>query len=138
MRAENRRQRRTNAGANDRPRRRSARPEEDGMGDGTSGSGGPRSAEDLHEAVNRIRAELLRIGGEIERTAAEQFEQRKPELRGSVEDLEAAIDALAARAKNFLGDLKARLDDAGEAAAQPAEGAAGSVERPPAAGAERR
>jgi uncharacterized protein YukE len=93
------------------------RPEEDGMGERPSDSEEPRAREELDEAIGRLRAELTRIGAEIERTASEQFEQRKPELRSSVNDLEAAIDTLATRAKGFLGELRSRLDDAGAAAA---------------------
>ncbi len=84
------------------------------MGDETKGAGGSRSAEDLQQAIGRIRGELTRLSGEIERTATEQFEQRKPELRRSLNDLEAAIDSLVTRTKGVLDDLKARLDNAGE------------------------
>ncbi len=84
------------------------------MGDGTKGSERPRSTEDLQQAIGRIRGEVIRLSGEIEKTASQQFEQRKPELRGSMDDLEAAIDSLATKAKGFLSDLKAKLDDAGQ------------------------
>ncbi len=94
------------------------RSEEDGVGDGTKGTGVPRSAEELQQAIARIRGELTRLSGEIEKTANEQFEQRKPELRSSMDDLETAIDSLATRAKGFLSDLKAKLDDAGQAAGE--------------------
>ncbi len=101
--------------------------EEDGVGNGTKGSGEPGSTEDVSQAVARIRSELGRLSGEIERTATEQFEQRKPELRASMDDLEAAIEALATRAKGFIGDLKAKLDETGPEAARSGRTAAGSV-----------
>ena len=101
--------------------------EEDGVGSGTKGSGDPGSAEDVSQADARIRSELGRLSGEIERTATEQFEQRKPELRASMDDLEAAIEALATRAKGFIGDLKAKLDETGTEAARSGQTAAGSI-----------
>lgn len=88
------------------------------MGDGTKGSERLRSAEELQQAIGRIRGEVIRLSGEIEKTANQQFEQRKPELRNSMDDLEAAIDSLATKAKGFLGDLKAKLDDAGQGAGE--------------------
>lgn len=94
--------------------------EEVGMDQGSKGDG-PRAAEDVSQAVHRLRAELTRLGGEIERTANEQFEQRKPELRSSMDDLESAVDSLAARAKTLLGELKAKLDDAGDEVAERVE-----------------
>ena len=97
------------------------------MGNGTKATGDPGSAEDVSQAIARIRGELGRLSGEIERTAAEQFEQRKPDLRASMDELESAIETLATRAKGFIGDLKAKLDETGTEAPRSGQGTAESV-----------
>ena len=113
--------RRERIGGHRRPAFAIERSEEDVVATDTGPGNGERPAEDVQQAVNRLRTELTRLSGEIERTATAQFEQRKPELRSSMDDLEAAIDALATKAKGFLGDLKTRLDDAGTEAAERGE-----------------
>lgn len=67
--------------------------------------------EELAEALARLKGEVGRIGADLERTAGERIQQRKPELRSAMDDLETAVDGLAGRAKELIAQLKARLDD---------------------------
>ena len=78
------------------------------------GPGGGQSREEVLEkltaAMTRLRAAVDRLKDEVEANAQDEWVRAKPELRQTIADLEAMVEALAQRAKGALGDLGSRLD----------------------------
>jgi hypothetical protein len=66
--------------------------------------------DNLGAAMARLRAALDRLRHEVEANAQAEWVRTKPELRQTIAELEAMVDALAQRAKTALGDLGSRLD----------------------------
>ena len=66
--------------------------------------------DNLTAALARLRAAADRLREEAEANAQAEWVRTKPELRQTIADLEAMVDALAQRAKSALGDLGSRLD----------------------------
>jgi hypothetical protein len=84
------------------------------MSEASGGSGGEKARDqvidNLAAAMERLRAALQRLGDEVEANAQAEWVRAKPELRGTVTDLQRMVDALAERAKAALGELGSRLD----------------------------
>ena len=66
--------------------------------------------DNLTAATSRLRAAVDRLRDEVEANAQDEWVRTKPELRQTIADLEAMVEALAQRAKGALGDLGSRLN----------------------------
>ncbi len=68
-------------------------------------------ADNLAAALASLRAAVDGMRHEVEANAQAEWVRAKPELRGTLRELEEKVDALAERAKATLADLGARIDD---------------------------
>ena len=55
------------------------------------------------ESLDRLRTALSEFGDEVEKSARDQWETTKPELKKGVGDLQGVVDSMATKAKDRLG-----------------------------------
>lgn len=66
------------------------------------------------DSLDRLKSALGDLGNEVEKSARDQWETAKPELKKGVGDLQSVVDSMATKAK---GHLTSKNDPSGEGGA---------------------